>query len=651
MIGVLLTLVVGLAGRSGKESSLVLLSYDLPVALHVTDVPKEAVIVYLDDPSHTILGQLGDKPWDRRLHAQLLRRLKAEQASLVVFDVVFKETEKTDADVEFAQAIRESGNVILAGENSETPMPGLMKFARTGSKPYEVFAKEARAYGMSDLDPNYDWGIRRFHTVFVTKPSLPIVAVTEWRSNQFNLAGPEERWVHYYGKPDSIEHCSYFQVISNYTRPEFFKDKVVFVGARQSSGFTKAMKDEYATAYTLTTGEHAAGVEIQATEFLNLLHNHWLTRSPDWLEYALITLVALVFGFGLLFLSAVPACAVVGFAAGLVVGPAHFIVWHGHVWFPWAVLLVQIGVALGWSVVFNSFRAYLENRDLERALAFHLPPARVKQILKKPELLQPSAEKQEVSLLFTDIADFSTVSDRMLPERLFKLLNKYFAETIPCIHKTEGTVVQLVGDAIFGIWNAPEPQKDHNERACRAALLLRDKLVSFESANENLPLKTRVGLHAGLATVGNCGSADRFTYTALGAETNMASRLEGLNKYLGTEVLASAAVLAPVEDKFVFRPVGHFRLKGSDRVLEVTELLGPVEEREKSKPWRDAFAEALRDFKHHEFAEAEAAFKRVLEIKPKDGPSVFYLEVLEHFRKEPPPKSWLGEIDMARLGK
>lgn len=644
LAGVLLTLLVGLAGR-GPESSLVLLSYDLPVALHVTQMPQDAVIVYLDDVSHTNLRQPKNKPWDRRLHAQLLRRLKAEQAGLVVFDIVFPEADDAEADAELARAIRECGNVILAGENSSSPMRGL-EFATTGSKPYEAFAKDARGWGMSDLDKNSDWGVRSFRTEFATVPSLSIVAANLWRSNQLSVAGPAQRWLHYYGKPDAIDHCSYSQVLSNFARPQFFKDRVVFVGARQSSGFTLAGKDEFVTAYTVTTGEHASGVEIHATEFLNLIHGEWLTRIPNRTELVLITLAAVVFGFGLLFFSAVPACAITGLAAGFIVVPAHLLVWRGHIWFPWAVLLVQLGVALGWSVVFNSFRAYLENRDLSRALAFHLPPARVKQILKRPELLQPSAEKQEVSLLFTDIADFSTISDRMLPERLFKLLNQYFAETIPCIHQTEGTVVQLVGDAIFSVWNAPEPQANHNERACRAALLLRDKLVSFESANESFPLKTRVGLHAGLATVGNCGSADRFTYTALGAETNMASRLEGLNKYLGTEVLASSAVLAPVEDLFVFRPLGHFRLKGSDRVLEVNELLGTADLREKSKPWREPFNDALRKFKHREFVEAESGFRRVLEIKPGDGPSLFYLQVLERFRENPPPKTWLGEINM-----
>jgi len=645
LFGVLLTLVIGLVGRSG-ENSLVLLSYDLPVALHVTEAPKEAVVVYLDDASHKLLNQPLNNPWDRHLHAELLRRLRAEQAGLIVFDVVFPEAERNpEADAEFATEIRKCGNVILAGENSSSAVTGTDE-ATTGIKPYGPFEKAARGWGMSDLEKNSDYGVRSFKTVFATVPTLSIVAATVVRSNQLDFHGQKQLWLHYYGKPYALESCSYSQVISNFARPGLFKDRVVFVGARQSSGFTGASKDSYRTAYTLTTGDHAAGVEIHATEFLNLLHGEWLTRTSGWVELILVVLVAIIFGFGLLFFSAVPACALAGVAAGFIVVPAHLMVWHGHIWFPWAVLLVQLGVALGWSVVFNSFRGYLENRDLSRALSFHLPPSRVKQILRRPELLQPSAEKQEVSLLFTDIADFSTISDRMLPERLFQLLNKYFADTIPCIHETDGTVVQLVGDAIFGVWNAPEPQKDHHERACRAALLLRDKLVSFESANESFPLKTRVGLHAGLATVGNCGSADRFTYTALGAETNMASRLEGLNKYLGTEVLASSAVLAPVEDKFVFRPIGHFRLKGSDRVLEVNELLGTVEQREKSKPWRDAFGEALRKFKHREFVEAEAGFRRVLEIKPNDGPSLFYLETLERFRQEPPPKSWLGEINM-----
>ena len=159
-------------------------------------------------------------------------------------------------------------------------------------------------------------------------------------------------------------------------------------------------------------------------------------------------------------------------------------------------------------------------------------------------------------------------------------------------------------------------------------------------------MKTRVGLHSGSACVGNCGSADRFDYTAIGANINLASRLEGLNKHVGTEILASDDIIAAVENKFVSRSVGHFRMKGSDRVMEIFELIGSPDCAESTRPWRESFAEGLRQFKRGEFDIAQAAFDRTLQIRPKDGPSHFYLKQIAHYRESPPEKGWFGEVNM-----
>jgi adenylate cyclase len=380
--------------------------------------------------------------------------------------------------------------------------------------------------------------------------------------------------------------------------------------------------------------------------FLNLLRQDWLTRLPGWLELTLLAVTGFAAGFGLTLLRTGRAAITALLMVLLVLALAWCLFRFHLVWFAWLILVAEIGVGLFWAITFNSIRAYIETSVLERSLSLHLPVRRVKQILKHPELLAPSAEKQEVSLLFTDIANWSTISERVTPERLFKLLNKYFEDTIPCIHENEGMVLQLVGDAIFAIWNAPEPQKNHQELACAAALKLRDKLVQFESANESYPLRTRVGLHCGTASVGNCGSADRFVYTALGAETNMASRLEGLNKHLGTEILASDRIVEAVEDKFTWRNLGRFKLKGGDRVMEIYELVGAIETAEASHGWRQKFGNALRHFQRAEWDQAEAALREVIAIHENDGPSRFYLREIEKLRPGTTRAGWFGEVSM-----
>jgi len=218
--------------------------------------------------------------------------------------------------------------------------------------------------------------------------------------------------------------------------------------------------------------------------------------------------------------------------------------------------------------------------------------------------------------------------------------------------------MDLVGDAIFAIWNTPIEQPDHRERACRAAILLREQLVDFGATRDSLPLRTRVGLHTGMVCVGNIGSATRFDFAAIGENTNLASRLEGLNKLVGTEVLATRDIQRAAEDSLVWRLVGHFKFKGIGRVVEVHELVGTVESAECSRVWREKFADALHDFRARQFDSAAEKFRAVIDLRrpagqepgqnptAADGPSAFYLEKIEELRAHPPAYEWIGEVEL-----
>jgi adenylate cyclase len=222
-------------------------------------------------------------------------------------------------------------------------------------------------------------------------------------------------------------------------------------------------------------------------------------------------------------------------------------------------------------------------------------------------------------------------------------MNGYFQIAVSqCIHRTDGTVVKYIGDAVFAFWNAPIGQVDHPARACEAALLFRDKGVQQVNG---VPLYTRIGLHTGVANVGNFGSTERVDYTAFGENINLASRMEGLNKYLGTKVLITGETKAGLGEKFLLRPLGLFRLKGFERIVEVYELLGHASMANETRMWRDPFAQALGQFQRRDFAGAALTFKLVNDLR-EDGPSAFYLSRIEEFRSEPPPENWKGEIEL-----
>jgi adenylate cyclase len=223
-------------------------------------------------------------------------------------------------------------------------------------------------------------------------------------------------------------------------------------------------------------------------------------------------------------------------------------------------------------------------------------------------------------------------------------MNAYFQTAVQnCIFSTDGTVVKYIGDAIFAFWNAPELQGDHSYRACEAALRFRDQPPQYMNGKE---LITRIGLHTGVANVGNFGSMTRVDYTALGENINLASRMEGLNKYLGTRVLITSDTQQVAGPKIITRYLGLFRLKGFEKAVGVHELSGRVEQEAESRELRERFARALAALAARDFAAAEAAFQRVLEISPKDGPAHFYLKQIEELRTETLPADWKGEITL-----
>jgi len=404
--------------------------------------------------------------------------------------------------------------------------------------------------------------------------------------------------------------------------------------------FAGERKDEYPSPFS--GWQHKAtfmpGAEIQATAFLNLLRQDWLSRFPANAERILFIFFGAIFGAGLIYIRPSLAVPLALVCVVLIALGAYGILIAKRIWFPWLIIVIQIAVALSWSVLFNAIQHYVQKRLFEHTLGLYLPPKLVAKFSSSPELLKPGAEKQRLTFLFSDIADFTSISENMDGDELAAMMNDYFEPAVDrCIHKTEGTLVKFIGDAIFAFWNAPESQTDHAVRASEAALLLRDQ--SKLPVHGRL-LRTRIGLHTGVANVGNFGSEEKVDYTAIGESVNLASRMEGLNKHLGTDCLMSAATKAEIGEAFVARKLGEFQLKGFVGFVEVYELIAFSDQTESTRPWREAFAEALHNFEQRNLEFAEIGFRRVLELKPDDGPSKFYLGRIAELSRQELPELW-----------
>ncbi|WP_018235229.1 adenylate/guanylate cyclase domain-containing protein [Ensifer sp. BR816] len=216
-------------------------------------------------------------------------------------------------------------------------------------------------------------------------------------------------------------------------------------------------------------------------------------------------------------------------------------------------------------------------RDAIFTFALYVPRELVRKGIESGQFTGRSGWRQEVTALFTDIYDFTTISEHHSPEAVVAMLSDYFDIFSEVVATHDGTIIQFLGDSVFAMWNAPIADPRHAEHACRCALAAEERLVAFNAKQREMGLpefRTRFGIHTGPAVVGSVGAKERLQYTAMGDTVNVASRLEGMNKDYGTTILASGAVVAQSSDAIAFRPLGSAQAKGRASVLEIYEVLG-----------------------------------------------------------------------------
>ena len=224
-------------------------------------------------------------------------------------------------------------------------------------------------------------------------------------------------------------------------------------------------------------------------------------------------------------------------------------------------------------------RSVFTMRSVVRSFASFIPRQIVRQLIETGSSLSLGGSRRDVTVLFTDVADFTAKTERADPSQVMIYTSRYFAALSDEIMRNHGTVDKYIGDAVMAFWNAPADDPDHVVHGCRAILacLAANEALNKEFRRESWPpYDTRFGLHVGDAVVGNIGSSDRMNYTALGATINLASRLEGLNKNYGTRVLVSAAVRDRAGHAFLFRSVDSIKPKGFEEAIEVSELRGEL---------------------------------------------------------------------------
>ena len=454
-----------------------------------------------------------------------------------------------------------------------------------------------------------------------------------------NLYGGEaSRYINFYGPPGTVTTIPYHQAleIGTVSGPAFdVKGKAVFVGL--SEVLLAERKDSFYTVFSQGNGVFIGGVEIAASAFLNILDD--TTIVP----ISLSAHIWLLLGWGIL-VGVLCLLLPVSIAAGVMVGMgglyltvAAYQFQSYQQWYPVVLpLLVELPIGFVGAVLWNYIESERERKNIRNAFGLYLPNDVVDQLAKDMANIKGTTQVVYGTCLFTDAGDYTALSEKMTPKDLSDFLGRYFEALFQPVRKHGGLIVDLKGDSILAIWKGPNNDPALRKKACLAALEMAESVDRFNQLVAPYGLPTRIGLHAGELTIGAVGAMDHYEYRPTGDVVNTASRVEGFNKYVGTQIAVSDEVIQGL-DGLLTRHLGAFRLKGKGKPLGLHELVSRLERVE--QPQRDActiFAEGLSAFRNRSWDHARTAFQQCIDVTGKDGPSQFYLTLCDQYLKTPP---------------
>ena len=418
------------------------------------------------------------------------------------------------------------------------------------------------------------------------------------------------------------------------------KDGIVLVGSTAVGYY-----DHYPSPFT----HSSPGVEAHANMIDNLLNDRFLRKISGSVTLVLIVIFAYI-AYKLVSLPAL--------YAGLSFG-AVLIAWMSATYYSFLNLhiLEFTQPALALIIIFSVLMVHKtmleqqQKREVRQMFGQYVAPEIVDILVKDPGKLKLGGEKRDMTIFFLDIAHFTTISEKMAPENLINFLNAYLTALTDDVLGSQGVVDKYIGDCIMAFWNAPLEVKNHREKACIAALgcIKTIERLNREYVDPTMPEKpaVRIGLNSGGVVVGNTGSARKLAYTVLGDDVNLASRLEGANKFFGSVVMVSEDTYGGAKNAVEARRLGQVRVVGKDIPILVYELL--AKKGELSPGWAEAlpiYHESIDKYLKRDFVGAKPGFEKVLELVPGDKPTRLYLSSCEDYIVIPPPDNWDGVFNL-----
>ncbi len=574
------------------------------------------------------------------------------------FPQVLKVKSKDGRNFDMGKAWVENGGTVGAGAEANIAK----------------LAEAAASYGFIDINPDPDGTLR--HGLLIMRyrdldffPSLALQSLREYERIpdqdiaaylaetgleriQFgrHMLRPSRdgtALINYTGPYRTYPQYSMADVIDGTVPPAALKDKIVLVGAT-----AMAIGDLRNTPFQSGNTSYM-GVEVHANIIDNLLHSDqkgrtFLTRGI-WEE---LTDAGFILLFGLVFGGWFARTKPLYSTLSLLLALAAF-GWFVYFSFAhsarWLSFVIPAGTLVANYAAITSFRMIFEEREkrkIRKTFSQYLSPGVIALIERDPQkYIRPGGETKELTVMFSDIRGFTTISEGMSADELVHLLNEYLGEMTNVLFRNLGTLDKYIGDAIMAFWGSPYPQSDHAFRACCCALeMIRslEKLNLTWQAEGRKEISIGIGLNTGPVNVGNMGSSKRLAWTVMGDNVNLASRLEGMTKQYRSRIVISDATYRQVADQFVCRELDKIRVKGKRQPVGIYELLDSAAQRPKYESLLSRFESAMVTYRDQNWREAAGKFGELLTTYPDDGPTQIFLQRALEFMENAPEPDWDG---------
>ena len=564
-------------------------SGDLLLAQHAQRRPTAAdiVVVDIDQKSLEDLNEIaGSWPWPRAIHAEMVEAIARQKPKAIVFDIFFNEhdTFRLDSDAIFRETVEAHPEVylptVLLEEGigpqlaSLPPILGLQKLPAAQAKataplllPW-VLPQQSWRGGLVNFNKDSD-GVGRSYLMYRDIAGWRMPALPARLAKDFAWPQPKGQ-VMQLNWHSARTHLSYADIYLDFNREKprrpanEFTDKIVIIGAA-----APGLWDLRPTPL----GKLYPGVDILATAIDNLRHQDWLRPAPRWFAAPISLCLMLLMAFG--FKQRIHTLKLAGLLL-CVTGIAYGLQWYGlslrYVW-PIAGALAWVWAYFWLAALIAYIQEKAKSAHAQAMFGRFLDPRVVKNLVENQEINPAQrAESREITVLFSDIRGFTTLSESHPPEFVVNLLNRYFTLQVEVIFRHGGTVDKFIGGAIMAFWGAPVSDPQHAQHALAAALEMSRVLEDFRQELHDLQIDfdVGIGIHTGQAVVGFIGSQARLDYTVIGDTVNLSSRIEGLTKGVA-RILVSAATREACGDLYDFHSHGDFTVKGREQAVTLFE--------------------------------------------------------------------------------